>query len=275
MSNWEQDAIKLHQTGVMSRRQIAKVVGQPRSTVLDMIRKYEDFKQPEKVVEKHDNSRILVISDLHAPWNHPGAVKFLSDLHDKHKFTRVISVGDEVDKMAMSYHESNPDMPSAGDELKAAKKIIAELHELFPVVDILESNHGSLHLRKSMTAGIPLAYIREYNDILGVGEGWQWHEDMTITLPNGQDCYFTHGKSSNGLKLSQNYSMNCVQGHHHSEFSIGYWSNPNNLYWSLQVGCLVDNKSLAMAYNKLQVRRPIVGCGGIIDSHPVLFPMEL
>jgi hypothetical protein len=278
VKNWQQQALALDATGTMSRRSVAEMVGVARSTVLDFLRGYEEFKaKPERNVvdASQDNSRILVISDLHAPWCHPNAIDFLEDLHSKHKFTRIISVGDEVDAAAQSYHEHNPDMPSAGDELYAAKKVIAKLFKLFPKMDILESNHGSLHLRKSMTAGIPRAYIKDYGDILGVDKGWRWHDDMTIVLPNGQSCYFTHGKSANGVKLSQSYAMNCVQGHHHSEFNIGYWSNPNDLFWSMQVGCLVDGKSLAMAYNKLQLKRPIIGVGAIIDSHPVLFPMVL
>jgi hypothetical protein len=276
--DWEIQALALDATSTMSRRSIAETLGVKRSTCLDFLRKYSSFVgEKEMPIEtpEHDNSRILIISDLHAPYNHKNAVQFLSDLNDKYKFTRVISVGDECDKMALSYHESNPDLPSAGDELKAAKKVIAELHELFPKMDILESNHGSLHLRKSMTAGIPRAYIKEYNEILEVGAGWKWHDDMTITLPNGQQCYLTHGKSANGMKLSQNYAMNCIQGHHHTEFTIGYWSNPNDLFWSMQVGCLVDSKSLAMAYNKLQLRRPIIGCGVVIDSKPMLETMPL
>lgn len=307
--DWQLDSIKLAQTGVMSWRAIAKVVGVSKSTVSDYLRKYSEFRGegdnkewpqceshatfldedndiklyggsagsgmsfvPE---DKHDNSRILVISDLHAPYNNPHAIEFLAGLKEKYVPTRVISVGDEVDKMAMSYHESNPDLPSAGHELIEAQKVIKELHKLFPEMDILESNHGSLHLRKAMTAGIPRAYIKNYNDILGVGDGWQWYDDLIVTLPNGQPCYFTHGKAVDGLKLSQNYSMNCVQGHHHSEFNVKYWSNPLNLFWSMQVGCLVDNKSLAMAYNRLQLKRPIIGCGLIIDSKPVLEAMDL
>jgi len=41
-----------------------------------------------------------------------------------------------------------------------------------------------------------------------------------------------------------------VQGHHHEQMDIHYWGNPNALLFGMTVGCLVDNKSLAMAYNK-------------------------
>lgn len=276
MDTWKEQALSLANTGAISWRQISRVLKVPKSSVSDYLR--ANSSQPQVHVEDakgHDNSRILVISDLHAPFCHPKAIEFLAGLKAKYNPTRIISVGDEVDRCALSYHENNPDLPSAGDELKAAKKVITQLHNLFPEMDIMESNHGSLHLRKAMTAGIPKAYMKDYGDILGVGKGWCWHHDMIIDLPNGQQCYFTHGKSANGLKLSQSYAMNCVQGHHHSEFGIGYWSNPTSLFWSMQVGCLVDDKSLAMAYNRLQLKRPILGCGLIIDSKPVLETMDL
>jgi len=34
---------------------------------------------------KYDNSRILLISDLHAPYHHPKALEFLQGLKDKYK----------------------------------------------------------------------------------------------------------------------------------------------------------------------------------------------
>lgn len=278
--DWKQAARNLYDLGTLSKTKIAEVLERPRETVRDVILKYEKEKTLKSVVPQleldfEDNSRILVISDLHIPYHHENAIEFLAGLKRKYNPTRVVCVGDELDHCGLSYHEKSPDLYSAGHELEEAKKVIAQLHEMFPKMDIMESNHGSLHLRKSLTAGIPKAYIKSYNEILGVGEGWQWHHDLVVTLPNGQPCYFTHGRSANGVKLSQNMSMNCVQGHHHSEFSVAYWSNPLNLFWSMQVGCLIDGKSLAMAYNKLQLKRPIIGCGLIIDSKPVLEEMKL
>jgi hypothetical protein len=41
------------------------------------------------------------------------------------------------------------------------------------------------------------------------------------------------------------------------------------------VGCLIDDKSLAFSYNKLQMKRPIIGCGIILDGQPKLLPMIL
>lgn len=276
VEDWQEASIKLLNTGVMSKRAIAKQVKVPRTTVLDFLRKYEQVKELAVGDAKgHDNSRILWLTDLHAPFSHKNTLPFLRELHDKYKFTRIICAGDEADSQATNMHSINPDLPSAGDELEMTKKFLKELAELFPVMDLLESNHTSLAYRRAFKAGISKGYMKNYNEIFDAPIGWTWHDDLLITLPNGQDCYFCHGKSSDGLKLSRNMSCNSVQGHFHSKFNVQYWSSPRNLYWSMQAGCLVDDKSMALAYNKNTVERPIIGVGAIIDSHPILIPMEL
>ncbi len=54
--------------------------------------------------------------------------------------------------------------------------------------------------------------------------------------------------------------MNTVQGHYHTKFSIGYYSNPDALIWGMQVGCLIHQKSMAFDYAKNFKSRFIVGC---------------
>ena len=236
--------------------------------------KYE-LPLPRKVVREFDNSRVLVISDLHIPYHHPDSLEFLQYLKDKYKPTRVICLGDEVDKHNLSFHNSDPDLASAGDELKLSLPVISELEEMFPVLDVINSNHGSMIWRKAKHFGIPKHYIKGYNEVLGVGPDWIWHDDLTIKLPNGSYCYFHHGKTSNTIQLSQQMGMNCVQGHYHESFSISYWGNSTGLYWAMQAACLIDDDSYAFSYNNVNIKRPIIGTGMIIDSLPVLEPMVL
>ena len=68
---------------------------------------------------------------------------------------------------------------------------------------------------------------------------------------------------------------NFVQGHHHGVFDIIYLGTPYSLNWGMTVGCLIDDASLAFAYNKNTLKRPIIGCGAILDGHPKLLPMIL
>jgi predicted phosphodiesterase len=226
-------------------------------------------------IQTSNNKRILVISDLHIPYEHPDSLPFLKALKKHIDPTRVISVGDELDKHALSYHDNNPDLPSAGDELEMSIKRLQSYYKLFPKMDIVESNHGSMIYRKALTHGLPKAYVKDYNDVLDAPKGWKWHENLMLQHKDDAPIFITHGMSANIMKLVEQYGMNCVQGHYHSTFSIGFMSNPTNLLWGLQVGCLVDQKSLAFAYSKLFRKRFIIGCGAIIDGQPRLFPMQL
>ena len=220
------------------------------------------------------NKSILIISDTHVPYHHPDLIPFLKDLKEIYKPDRVIHIGDEVDKHAMSFHDSDPALPSAGDELKQSLPIIKQIEELFPKMDLLDSNHGSLVYRRALKHGIPKAYLRDYNEFLKVGKGWKWHDDLTIQTSNGP-VYFCHGKVADVLKLAQSMGMSCVQGHYHSSYNIKYYGNSLGLYYGLQVGCLVDKDSLAFRYNKTQRARPIIGCAGIFNGLPKLIPMVL
>lgn len=285
LKQWQIEAIELAREGV-SWRKIAEIVDTPRTTVSDFLRKEfkqkqadasptEQFSIRKQDVQKEDNSRVLLISDMHIPYHHPDTLKFLQYLKDKYKPTRVICLGDELDKHALSYHDHDPDLPSAGDELHKSIPVIQELYKMFPVMDIIESNHGSLVWRKAKTNGIPRQYIKSYNDVLGVGDGWKWSFDLTIELPNGQKCYIHHGKTSNVIQLSQQMGMNAIQGHYHEACRIDYWGNPNGLFWGMQCGCLIDDDALAFSYNNVNIKRPVIGTGLIIDSIPVLEPMIL
>jgi hypothetical protein len=148
--------------------------------------------------------------------------------------TRVICLGDELDKHAMSFHDSDPDLPSAGDELKKALPTIKEVEKLFPVMDLIDSNHGSLLYRKAKHHGIPRHYLRNYNEVLEVGEGWKWHFDLTLTLPDDQKVYVHHGKGANALRVAQLMGMSYVAGHYHESFGVQYCSTPASLIWAMQ-----------------------------------------
>lgn len=222
------------------------------------------------------NSRVLVISDLHAPYYHRDTIPFLTAIKELFNPDRIILTGDEIDGHTISFHDSDPDLAfSPSSELEKAIEHLKPLYELFPKADVLESNHGSLVYRRAKKHGLPRHVLRDYKEVLDAPRAWRWHPDLTIKLSDGKLCYFCHGKSASSIKLGQSMSMNTVQGHYHSKYEIQYHANPHNLYWSMIVGCMIDDKSLAFAYNKLQMQRPIIGCAIILDGQPKLLPMIL
>jgi hypothetical protein len=222
------------------------------------------------------NFRVLVISDLHAPYYHRDTIPFLTAINELFKPDKIILTGDEIDGHCISFHDSDPDLPfSPSSELEKAIEHLKPIYELFPKADILESNHGSLVYRRGKHGGIPRSVFKDYREILEAPRGWNWHSELTIKLSDGRDCYFHHGKSSNGLRLSQSMGMNVVQGHFHQQSSIQYYNSPIGTMWSLVAGCMIDDKSLAFSYNKLQLYRPMLSCAIILDGQPKLLPMIL
>lgn len=254
-----------------------------RSAIRHLLQRKERKKAPAKAAIQREqrkntieqNDRILVISDMHQPYAHPDTLAFLTAIKEKYAPTRVVCMGDEVDHHAMSFHEHDPDLLSAGDELRASIKKLQPIYKLFPVVDLLDSNHGSLAFRKAKHMGVARKYLRDYGDVLQAPEGWVWQHDLHVTLPTGNECYFHHGLSANALKVVQQRGVCVVQGHFHSIFAIQYAGNPRSLLWSLQVGCSIDKDSLAFAYDNANLPRPIIGHGIILDGFPKLLPMPL
>jgi predicted phosphodiesterase len=217
---------------------------------------------------------ILVISDLHCPYNHPDTVPFLKAVKAKYNPDSVVCIGDEVDFHALSYHESNPDLPSAGDELNRAIENLKPIYKLFPKCTVVESNHGSMVLRKALTGGIPLKAIKGYNDILEAPKGWKWVFDAILQTELGP-VYFCHGKAKAPGKLASQYGMSTVQGHFHDQAQVNYISTPERLLFDAHTGCLADDKSLALGYNKVNPKRPIVSILVIINGRPTIIPMLL
>lgn len=221
------------------------------------------------------NQRILVISDLHLPYAHRDLLPFLTAVKERYKPTRVVLTGDEVDKHGMSFHDSDPDLYSAGHELDRANEQLRPVYGLFPVADILESNHGSLLYRKALHHGIPRKYLRPYNEVLDAPAGWVWHKNL-ILRSGAQDIFFTHGLCKDSIKLVHRTGMCTVQGHFHTEFHIRHTATYlGQVRWGMIAGCLIDDEALAFRYNKQHVERPILGVGTITAGIPSLIPMRL
>ena len=217
---------------------------------------------------------ILVISDLHIPYHHKDTFAFLKEIKKEFKPDFIVNIGDSLDFHAINMHTHDPDLFSAGYELKASKKYIKELESIFPKVVEVDSNHSSLVYRRALKFGMSRSFLKDYAEFLGTKK-WKWVDDLTLNLPNGQRCFFTHGRSADILKVSQTMGMSAVQGHYHTQFCIKYWANPDNLFFAMNVGCFINQKSLAFHYAKNFRTRFVIGCGIILDGFPRLLPMVL
>ena len=219
--------------------------------------------------------KILIISDLHYPYAHKDSLPFLKEVKSWLKPERVVNIGDEVDYHAISFHDKDPDLDNATQELLRAREDIKKLEKVFPKMDLLHSNHGSLVFRKRKYHGLPNYIIKDYADILDVNKkNWKWHDKLLLTDKFGS-YYFVHNMNKDPLKSSMSIGMNFIQGHFHTDFQLKYWASPEALRFGMTVGCLIDKDSMAFAYSRVNIRRPILGCGIVQDGVPQLIPMVL
>ena len=135
-----------------------------------------------------DPDNILVIGDLHAPFTLPQYLAFCREQQEINNCGTVIFIGDIIDNHYSSYHESDPDGYSAGQELDRAIDQIKEWYYTFPLATVIIGNHDRLVYRKAFSAGVSKRWVREYKDVLGV-EGWDFVENVEIFNIN-----FNHGE---------------------------------------------------------------------------------
>lgn len=219
--------------------------------------------------------RVLVIGDLHAPYTHVDAVSFLRHIRDTYRPDMVINMGDETDGHAISFHDSDPNLDSAGVELEKAKLVLEEVHEVFPNLLVCDSNHGSLIYRRAKAHGLPVQFIKKYRDILFPehgAPGWSWADAWVLNTPLGA-VRFQHQVSGDFMLNASHERTSLVLGHEHSRFEVQYAASSTALYFGAYAGCLVDKDSMAFAYGKLTRKKPILGCMVITDGCPQLIPM--
>lgn len=244
-----------------------------KQTHLHLIKEVDAIKN--KVYPPKIYKSLLCVSDQHHPYGHPDIVPFLTALKDKYNFDGVLIGGDEIDAHAMSFHDHDQNLFSAGHELEEAIRKLKPLYELFPEAIVLSSNHGDLFYRKGKHHGFPRQVLKSYNEILQAPKSWEWVPEKIFQFSNGKKAIAHHGYSPNILLASKKRAMSLIQFHFHSMFSINYWQNAENLFWTMQCACLIDDTSYAYAYNKLGIERPIMGVGAVFDGLPKLLPMIL
>lgn len=219
--------------------------------------------------------KILVISDTHFPYHHKDTFRFLEKLNKHYKPDCVVHIGDEMDWHSINVsHVINPDLPSPADELLSGQSLCHQLEKIFPSMWLLESNHGSMVLRRAMAKGMSKWFIKDYNEILDVSNKWKWTERLILETDKGR-IVFAHQMTKDIAKSVQATSCSCVQGHYHTVSEIKYSGNDFHLNWGMTVGCLVDKKSLAMAYMKVNLAKPVLSCGVITNGIPYIVPMVL
>lgn len=245
--------------------------GQPTVTDMPIFANKEPKKSLALEVFKcGDPDNILVIGDLHAPFTLPKYLKFCREQQEKYNCGTVIFIGDIIDNHYSSYHESDPDGYSAGEELDRAIDMIADWYHTFPSATVIIGNHDRLVYRKAFSGGVSKRWIRDYKDVLNTS-GWDFMENIVLF-----DIDINHGEGGTARNRMKTQLRSQVQGHLHSELYVDYAVGANFIVFGMQVGSGVDGKSFAMAYGR-NYKKQAIGCGVVLNKGtlPIAIPMKM
>lgn len=224
---------------------------------------------------KYDIKNVLVIGDTHEPFCRDGYLEFCIQTQKDYNCGTVVHIGDLVDNHAISYHESDADGRSAGDEYKLALSACDKWYKAFPEAYICIGNHDRLPFRKAFTAGLPKNWLKSYQEMFNSPKGWKW--DFVHEI-NG--VIYQHGTGLSGEMASINAArenrQSTVIGHLHTVTNTRFLASQKDLIFGMSVGCGIDHTKYAFAYGRENTRKPVLSCGVVLNGMmPINIPMRL
>ena len=215
-------------------------------------------------------ARVLYVSDLHVPWEHPRALDHLKKIRDRFKIDRVVFLGDEIDGASFSLKWSpNPDLPSPGDELELAIKHLRPFYKEFPEAEVLTSNHGMRLFKKFRVTGIPSKVVKRYEEILEFPKDWFLVDQTDI---DGVLAIHGEGFSLSSWRMAHDkFKQSVVMGHIHSHAGVVYSQTKKKKFFSANFGCMINPSHVAFDYGKHLPEKPVIGSGVVIDGCEAYF----
>ena len=232
-----------------------------------MSKKVKDFRPRLKGNKKKaylnltkDESRVLVIGDIHEPFCLDGYLEFCKETYANYNCNKVVFIGDIIDNHYSSYHETDADGLGGGEELEIAIDKISKWYEVFPKAVVTLGNHDLIISRKAQSSSVPRKWIKDYKEVLEVPK-WEFVEQIEI-----DDVSYQHGIGSKAhIKVVKNM-QSTVQGHHHTDAYVQWKVGSKAKIFGMQVGCGIHKDAYAMAYGKW-FPKPAIGCGVVIGGH--------
>jgi len=254
-----------------SVEELYKELNRIKDLPVSLLEAKESFdKELDRIAPKEVENKVLIVGDLHTPFERSGYFEFCKDIYIKYNCNRVIFIGDLIDNHFSSFHDTDPDGHSAGEELRLAKLSIAKWYKTFPKAKVCLGNHDNIPIRKAFNTGVSTAWIKSVGEVLNTPE-WEYGEEFVL-----DNILYTHGIGRKAFARMQTDLISVVQGHYHSESYIQYSVGRSYKLFAMQVGCGIDDKSYAMAYGK-HFNKMHINCGVVLENGklPILEYMDL
>jgi hypothetical protein len=206
-----------------------------------------------------EHNRILVIGDLHTPFDYEPYLNHCIAVYEKYQCNRVVFIGDVIDNHFSSYHETSADGLGGKDELDLAIQRLERWYEAFPVADVTIGNHDRMVSRKAQTSNITSRWIRGYVEVLGTS-GWNFTNRVDY-----DGVQYIHGEGGTARTRAKKDLISTVQGHLHAQCYVDWAIGDRLKIFAMQVGCGIEKDSYGMAYAK-EFPNPAIACGVVLNG---------
>jgi predicted phosphodiesterase len=208
-----------------------------------------------------EESRVLVIGDLHEPFCLEGYLEFCKKSYAENNCNRVVMIGDIIDNHYSSYHESSADGLGGKYELEQAIKKLSKWYKAFPDADVTLGNHDRIIIRKAQSSNIPSMWIKEFGEVLET-PNWRFVTDVYI-----DGVRYVHGDKSGKPRMAVKRDMvSTVSGHYHTDMYVEWMFGKTRAIFAMAVGCGIDSRSYAMGYMQ-GGKKEAIGVGVVIGGH--------
>lgn len=220
-------------------------------------------------------ARVGIIGDTHLPYELDGYLEFCQDTFASWGVDTVIHIGDMFDNHSLSFHDSEPLLHNVHGEYESALDRAQEWYDAFPEATLIMGNHDRIPARQLRKLGMePSIWMRPMEELFDMPDGWTIADSVDI-----DGVHYHHGETAMGIngfrKDAESRMRPSVSGHNHSNLGVSYTATDQELVWGMAVGCGVDHRHMAFAYGKFFLKKPVVGCGVVIDGVPYAEPMDL
>lgn len=216
----------------------------------------------------------LLFSDPHFPFHHPDSLTFLTAVRWKYNPKASYCAGDLTDSYCFSRYPKDPEQVSVTQEFAMVQEGVAKLGEVFPSLEIADSNHDARLWNRATMNGIPRRMVRPYLDVIGAwGLDWKLKDDILFQDSLGKNWYINHQPHGTTISYTRAHGCNTAVGHCHQYHAVQRVLTPAASLWAVDIGCLIGMDRIAFGYSKNSIRFPARGCVVIIEGTPRVIPM--
>lgn len=153
--------------------------------------------------------------------------------------------------------------------MELSKEALKILYKMFPQATVCIGNHDNRYKKIANLSGILDEMLKDLPDLFESPVGWDWVDKAEI-----DGIIYEHGEMYRGqdpiYDAVRTSGKSVVFGHYHSTLGVQWMKGHNQEErFAMCSGCGIDFFQYAFRYAKFSKKKPILGCGVILEGEPI------